>query len=469
MAIELDSGKSHVFKIAPRIFRVEPEQDDPTTPTKQFVNIDSTKPPRGRFITVEAYVAPRAPGWTVHFQVVRDPGNFDDTKLAADDRGGMEAVGAGTIAETTTATTDANGLAKARLRLSTRGGDKFKAKVATNAAMTGAKETGQFEVWRKVFAQVLQMKDSPSGTSAALDLANVVAQFRRSFIYLQILGKPEMVDYKALVDSAAIQTILGDRYSALKSPNQIAVLLGHMAALPFDQELSGSLASVPAPGNTLSFTINQAFQPYDAANWFKSGTITYTLKGDSEKTGNINQSLLSLVAVSGDAKKKRVKVDLNGIDLKVGSKLSVKLVVNKFQEVGVAFGGTPFLFIPVGSVNEGNWTSPSQNKTLMAEGITVHEVGHKVLMVKTNTKFFYTGEATVDGFKNPGKGTHCMHPDVPAVAGKYDPSGSHDCTMHHSTLGTRTFCDPCVDILRSNLLRGSDVNWNAPRGKDAKP
>jgi hypothetical protein len=433
---------------------------DPTGDRKAFVNLGSGKED-GRFVRITAQVEPKTAGVAVYFFLDQLGSLHPDEKELSDRTAGFSASVGANAPVTVKATTDKKGEARTTLRLSDYGGDRWKvlASLSEKKDSTGGLSTGTFEIWRKVFLELNTMAAAPDGTNHRLDLTNMTSEYRRAYIEVVEAPPEDEIPYKDRCTDSYILETLRAYYGAEHSPNQIAVLLGSLVG-------EKSKKVLEAPAETGKTMFDHVFLPWEADKWLSWGIATgwrkTSLFGREFHLPHVrflSADNLKLVA-AGVGEYCCVVADIQGLgfDLTPPHKVNLKASIYTVEQYGVAFSGTPFLCIPVGSVRRGNWSVDKRSEEEVAEGILVHEIGHKVLMVPTGTKYAYT---------HPGQGTHCMAPDSPKKAGVYDEKGLHNCTMHHSALGLKKFCDTCVRLLRANQIRGDDVGWSGKRGPKA--
>jgi hypothetical protein len=259
---------------------------------------------------------------------------------------------------------------------------------------------------------------------------------------------------------------LTERFGAEHYPHQISVMFGSRFAKAKDESffravIGPTLVLWKVLGALRKVTAGR-FSPFgtlQTSDWFVDVVVTLV-------SGTGPSTTLHLGADKATLKKRadgkyEVELDLSSVALAASvTQVSIELKVKGSDEFGVAWGNTPFLFIPVGSVRTGGtWTSISATSPVresMAKAIFLHEVGHKVLMVNSKSPYHYLGD---NGVTNPGLGPHCMFPD----AGKkdhYDATGTHGCVMHHSAMsGNTAFCTECGHWLRYNGLTAQAVRW----------
>jgi hypothetical protein len=459
-------GTERTFQVAPTLHYVNPTDDSPDD-VIQYVNLD-----RGgqysRFVEIHAFVTPLSSGWSLRFELEAAPGNKNPNDLAEEHRAGFawRAGGAADVARTDT--TNRFGHVHTILRLSTHGGDRFRVKVSPNGWAGTPLYTRWFRVWRKVYYELNVMEPAPDGTRHDLAMGDIEREFARAFLKLEAVDSVDNIPYRETIawGSTWAQEQLSERFGAERYPNQISIMLGSRFAEAMAEQIrleipaATLLALNASPVRRLTLGRFVPYSTQRVEDWFVSGDVKVIAAGGGEAVTNLTPDKVALVRRPDRKYEVVVEVSHVPIDL-AHDRMIIALSLKRAEEYGVAWTGTPYLFIPVGSVRSGaTWTraaAPPAERELMAEGILVHEIGHKVLMANASSPYYYMS----DGVTNPGLGPHCMHPDA-GQNGRWreNPPQPHDCTMHHSALGTRTFCPACVAWMRDNRLTGDDTRWN---------
>lgn len=150
---------------------------------KQYVNLKSNSKDKsyGRYVEFEAHLNKQISGVTIYFRVIEHSNN--NKKLPTR----MHSKGLATSMKEEenilSATTNADGVAKINLKLSTFGGDKFQAIASLDAECSpenkGNKSSSWITVWRKLWYQLTHHKDlTPPSMSTS------ISKFKNVFIEL---------------------------------------------------------------------------------------------------------------------------------------------------------------------------------------------------------------------------------------------------------------------------------------------
>ncbi len=161
----------------------------PAASRHQFVNLDNnvdsgtSHPEFGRCIKLQARIewvsgdrARSLQGKTVYWYIRSGSGN--KSGLSSNDQENFNSVGSGVKRRTTT--TDRQGWTTVvEFYLSTYGGDSFDVFATENSAYTGGVSAGPYEVWKKFWYQVTEMRDGSGGVYNVP--AGVTTAFERGY------------------------------------------------------------------------------------------------------------------------------------------------------------------------------------------------------------------------------------------------------------------------------------------------
>jgi hypothetical protein len=470
-------GKSKTFTVPITLASASPVPDAGGADIIQWVNLEPDHflvEPKGTELEVHAQVMPLSAGVKIRFEMEADPGNRPPADLELAQRAGFPSLlGLSGPASSIVAETNRYGHVSVRFRFSSYGGDRFRVKVSGDGISGGPFYTPWYVVWRVFWYEAHVMDDAPDGTSHDLPTTDMEAEMAKAFIKAVKVPVKKKVPYKETIawESSWARDQLTERFGAEHYPHQISVMFGSRFAKAKDESffrvvIGPTLVLWKVLGALRKVTAGR-FSPFgtlQTSDWFVDVVVTLVSGTGPSTTVHLGADKATLKKRADG--KYEVELDLSAVALAATvTQVSIELKVKGSDEFGVAWGNTPFLFIPVGSVRTGaTWmpaTATAPARETMAKAIFLHEVGHKVLMVNSKSPYHYLGDS---GVTNPGLGPHCMFPD----AGKkdhYDKTGTHSCVMHHSAkYGNSAFCAECGHWLRYNGLTAQAVGWEPGEG-----
>jgi hypothetical protein len=183
---------------------------------RQYVNIDTKCKPKqtpkerhGRTIEVWAKISPKKRGkrvyWTLHAAAGNRQVHFSQAAPAGGTAPPLPATHQAKLYHASTMT-DRKGIARVKLDLSLYGGDKFQVSASRTPPVTppsvpsagATRRTGIFEVWRKMWYGIVEMK-KPSGggtfTISATSLGLVRAAYEKVFVEVLDSGEKKTRKY----------------------------------------------------------------------------------------------------------------------------------------------------------------------------------------------------------------------------------------------------------------------------------
>ena len=401
----------------------------PTGDAKWYVNLSANEANHnGREITVEAEVKPKVTGVRVHFTLDTKPDNRGS--LPADMQGKMTP---------DSALTDANGIAKTKLTLSRYGGDKFRVSASLNPGTApsakGAKNTGWFEVWRKLYYELDCMKRSGGGSySNRANPGGLKSEYQKVFVQLNTTGADSAPAHQRIVHENEVDNWTKNLRSGGGKPRYFQLVL--LDTIAWDEKVTTETWAFPFAKGTLALPAGS--YTIDSRDWFVSAS--YKEQGATPKMGNLTKTAFNL-AIDSPYDTNKLSIDLSGI---AGLNPTVKTVDVKLKfktwTEGSGCQSGP------GTVIGMRWRERKfaggqlTNSTL---NTMVHEVGHAVGLA---AKTLPDGTALATTYYKNGH--HCK-------------VGTNTCVMWETNSQKTAFCAKCKDAGRGRDLKSLPISGSA--------
>lgn len=406
------------------LMEVRPKGD-----AKWYVNMAADESAHhGREISVEAEVKPKVQGVRVYFTL--DKGAKNRGSLPEDMKAKLSP---------DTALTDANGIAKAKLTLSRYGGDKFRVSASLNKGTTpgtaGAKETGWFEVWRKLYYELDCMKRSGGGSySNRANPGGLKTEFNKVFVELRTTGADSAPAHQRIVHENEVDNWAKNLRSGGGKPRYFQLVL--LDTIAWDEKTTTETWSFPFAKGSLALPASS--YTIDSRDWFVSAS--YKEQGATPKMGNLTKTAFHL-DIDSPYDTNKLSVDLSGI---AGLNPTVKTVdvTLKFKTwtEGSGIQSGP------GTVIGMRWRERKfaggqlTNSTL---NTMVHEVGHAMGLAATKLP---DGTALATTYYKNGH--HCK-------------VGTNTCVMWETNSQKTAYCGKCNDACRGRNLASLPITGSA--------
>jgi hypothetical protein len=450
------SGRAKATVTVWKLASIEPDASV-SDPTKVYVNLDADETKgQGRDITLKAHVLPAQAGCPVSFKI--DRSKLATSRIVTDN---LNLPAADMAKVDASATTDANGVATAKLTLSTYGGDQYRVSASldktADVGAPGSVATRWWEVWRAVNYEVSIMKRPDNGiqTVAADVIPKVEAGFKDVFLELRKTGADASPGFQRVVTETEASAFARGLRSGTGQPRYFQLVFVH--EIVWDSKVvsqkqsfykSPALFTLPVPDYTLD----------DRAVGNAITSCTY--RTDKGATGTL--AVADKVTLTFDAPTEvwTASVDISGIvdwttDADKYTGITVTLGVKTWIEGGgLATDGNATIvglhFLDSARVNNTAPLSAGDVK-IGALMTAMHEPSHLMGMA-ANT--FPEAPTRTNDTTELKKGWHCNN-------------NGKNCTMftdNNQTAGraARQFCDRCKDALRLRDLRRVGYSGNAP-------
>lgn len=423
----------------------------PTNPERQYINLPRKfrgfghggAPHHGRYIELRARVKSKGAasgslaGKTVHFSCTPTYGTGRPGQIY---EGGKEGFGHQKLATLRTYTNKDGWTGVVRFNLSMYGGDKFK--IAAQADENGdgkpegkKLETGNYQVWRKLFYKVACMKRyDGTNYSGRIDEGEQKKKYKDLFIELERTGNIKTASWSSVIEKGNAKTWV-DNASGAAGDRTIS--FGLIDTLVKGDPIEFEKTYNPTNQNFTKSLRDYAFDLSAQNKWLVSAK--YRDKNVTPETfHNIPNAKVKL---DPDGLKHKLTIDLSSIvtlALPVNQlRLKVKLKKRKSLS-GVSSGPATIVAM---RWREDHYPLKSTEATLHT---MLHEAGHFLGLApkklpdaaKSNNPNWYN---------NPGVGNHC----------KYD---TNKCILYHSFRMTLDFCANCSQSLRARDLSSPKVS-----------
>ena len=420
------------------------DHEQPVTGRQQWVNLDpaATGGPHfdhGRKIYIKAKVAwatsgnpDPLSGHAVHVIIEPDGGNRASLVTAI--QHGANGPGSG---NTRIATTDADGWTDPiALDLSIYGGDKFKFRFNLDGAPTGGIQTGEFEVWRKLWYEYDTMMRSGSGDyDGVITSASVESKLRAEKIELVSTGSNSKPPHKRVVELGDLNSHASGFRTGSGSPRFFhLVMMDTIGDLPVTKT---QITTIPAAGGTATFpannfTINPSNWLVDA-EWQQKGSVWRTLPAS-----NLTLTETGTAAAKNDTFV--VSPNFTGLPKHDPTKdTKIKLKLRTLTE------------------RSGWQTGPSTNVAIrwrerVYSGASLTNSTFNTALHEAVHAFGLAASTKPDGTANGryyfSNGGHCNF-------------NTNDCIMYHANTTKTDFCDFCQDCLRGRNLSSLPLSGTA--------
>ena len=326
---------------------------------RQYINLPADwDPPRnGRAIELVGHVEPRDPGVSVTLRLVANPKNDELADAAS--------LGA------TSLTTGSQGVGRVKLSLPVYAGTRFKVAGKT-ADMDSPVNSGEIEVWRKVFYQVTEMANSPAPDNVSFAApGDMISALTAAFtpVFFEVapgVKSKASTPYQAHLTAAQRGTLENSlRSSAVdaRSPFKLNIVIIDRADIVAEQEWTSSAttASVVTP-------------------WFLTWTYESTLiYAQQQKPDGTWQDLANAQVITHptDARFSAVSADVAQGTPPAPVNVRIKYRYQRGNAGG--WGGTTgTLFMCIGRQRRANAASPTGAELQQA---LTHEMGHALGLV----------------------------------------------------------------------------------------
>jgi hypothetical protein len=439
-------------------------------PGRQYINLPKgvdgagkEQPHYERYIQLRARVKWKGggsgslAGKTVHFAFTPTYGSDRPAQLYP---GGVEGF---TTGEKATAATDTDGWTPVvNFLVSMYGGDKFKISAQADEDGKGTlgpkKETGDYEVWRKIFYS-LDCMNRPDGSdySDRVTEATLISEYKKSFLELERVGALDNPAHALLVEKDTSNV-----WAAAELPAQAA------------RTLNFGLIDTLAKGAPIPFTLETDATGESFAWSLSGGSYAFDLSAQNKwltSAKYYDKNLAVGARVLTDLPFNKVTLALDGLDYKlavdVAGVVAGGLALNRIHVVldlkkrdflsGMSWG--PITLVGM------RWREkeyPGQEGDA-AMHTMFHESGHflgvapkKIPDSAKSDNPYYYDEAAL----GVGVGPHCSYDkENPATAA--DLPATPKCIMYHEFRVTMSFCTNCSVSLRARNLMNPAVSGKA--------
>jgi hypothetical protein len=350
---------------------------------KQYINLDDNvdpdkpHPEYGRVIRLRARVewesgdkSKSCAGHTVYWYLT--PGAKNRAGLTGTEKEGLG--GAGAVTKTPS-TSDAKGWTDIiELHCSLYGGDQFDVHVTEDSGYKGGMKAGTYEVWRRMWFEVTEMKTKDGKTKYALPggvPANVQAALQKVYVELQNTGKRNTGEFVDNFANAEDAFKWADKYCSSDGvPWKVHYAVVHHSATKTSKTVEVDLSSRAG-------LITYTFRPYDfdGMSWLVSADWRYKTAGATWTAFSANEK----ATLQGTNPSCKIKLDFSTSPIDP-SRTPVVVRV-EFLEASPAngWGGTCLhLAICRGTFDE-YYSASDVEKTI--SGTCIHEPGHSLGLV----------------------------------------------------------------------------------------
>ena len=432
----------------------------PVKGRKQYINLDDKFDPNkphpeyGRCIRLKARVewvsgdkSRSLAGEKVYWYSKADSNNRDRAKLKGEQKDGFGSPGSTKTKDAST--TDKKGWTPVmQFYLSLYGGDKFEIFATENSNHTGGLKAGPYEVWRRMWYEVTEMKKKSGGKFELPNgvLTNVKKAYENIYIELVDTGLRHEGEFK---DNLRFPEYFkwADKYcSASYVPWKVHYAVLHHAADKLEKTDFDGV-------KTNTYTMKNSFRPYDfdGAKWLISAE--YTSQAENENrlisdfrgwksfpTGN--------VTLIGTNPTRKIHIDFKNTGVDPTKNPQVARVRYYEADVNNGWGGSSLHLI----ICRGAFDEYYNNIVYAMSGTCIHEPGHSFGLVSMRET--HSWETSDQAHKN-----HCKFEDCVMWFQGTSTRGHDFHTINKSDPGCHTYIRG-LDMSRDKM----NPIWKFPRG-----
>ncbi|MBX3365674.1 MAG: hypothetical protein KF866_13035, partial [Phycisphaeraceae bacterium] len=322
-----------------------------------------------------------------------------------------------------------------QFRLSKYGGDKFKVAAASDSAFADKRESGEWEIWRKLFYELDGMVRPGGGSySSRHDDARLRNTYSGQFVELVSTGSDSAPAFQRVVTETEANAWARNCRDGTGSPRYFHLV--YIDTIAWDPAVDPVVRTIN-PGSGVSFDPSSwTLDPRD----YLVGCEYRQPAGSGAWTAlpNARVALSETGSIATRDDRQVVTPDLTGL-VDPGQQVEVRLQIRHYDE-GSGLQSGPATLVGMRWRERAYAGAELANRTMRT---SIHEPGHSM------------GQASrtrPDGSNNPNYyvngGGHCNNL-------------SNGCVMYHSNSPNTAFCPICSDSLKARDLSSLPVSGTA--------